>query len=119
MAGAGAVAATRFMEVTAIAEPLQAVLVAIVADHAALPATFTDTVAALAAVHVAATAAVLEAATAAVADMQAALAVAAAMAAAVALAVAATAVAAADIGKQFRLSSKRLVCFGRRAFILL
>jgi hypothetical protein len=46
--------------------------------------------------------------------MRAVLAAAAAMAAASAAGMAA----AADIGKQLRLSSKRLVCFGRRALLV-
>lgn len=51
--------------------------------------------------------------------MRAALAAAVAMAAASAAGMAAAAdMAAADIGKQLRLSSKRLACFGRRAFLV-
>jgi hypothetical protein len=88
------------------------------------------------AVRAAAIPVVLVAATAVAADMLAALAAAADMLAALvaaaatlaalaaaadmaaALVAAADMAAAADIGKQFRLSSKRLVCFGRRAFFL-
>ena len=89
--------------------------VAHAADRMAVRA---DTVAAHAVIPVVrtATAVVLVAATAVAAAMVAALAEAVAMVAVAAALAAAAMAAAAGIGKQLRFSSRRLVCFGRRAF---
>jgi hypothetical protein len=104
-------------------------VVALPAAHAVLPAVRADIVAAHAVIPAvrAAIAVVLVAASAAAVAMRAATAVAAAIRAAsaeavamvaVAAALVAAAMAAADTGKQLRFSSKRLACFGRRAFFL-
>jgi hypothetical protein len=80
--------------------------------HAVIPAVreadrVAATAAALVAAALAAAAVVMLAALAAVVAMRA-----------VAASAAVDMAAAADIGKQLRLSSKRLVCFGRRAFFV-
>jgi hypothetical protein len=102
---------------------MAAAIGALPAMHAAMPVERVETVALHAdipAVREADRAAAMLAASAVVAVMLAASAVVAAMlaasAAAVVMRAVAAAMAAADIGKLLRLSSRRLACFGRRAF---